>query len=60
MLAMSTLHAIGASRYGFSLLLSVRLHAQFIRPKFEYGLPSPCSRKKALHPYKKYKITAYA
>ena len=37
-LAMSTLHALGASRSGFSLLLSARLYAQFIRPKFEYGL----------------------
>jgi hypothetical protein len=48
MLARSALQAIGASRSGFSLLLSARLHAQFIRPKFEYGLPSPCSRRKTL------------
>ena len=38
MLAMSTLNAIGVNRSGFSLLLSSRLYAQFIRPKFEYGL----------------------
>ena len=36
--SMSVLHALGASRTGFELRLSARLYAQFIRPKFEYGL----------------------
>lgn len=37
-LSMSQLSAIGANRSGFSLLLSARLYATFVRPKIEYGL----------------------
>lgn len=37
-LSMSQLSAIGANRSGFSLLLSARLYATFVRPKLEYGL----------------------
>lgn len=36
--AMSQLNAIGLNRNGFSLLLSARFYASFVRPKLEYGL----------------------
>ncbi|KAG0177240.1 hypothetical protein DFQ28_004357, partial [Apophysomyces sp. BC1034] len=36
--AAAQLSSLGANRNGFSLLLSSRLYATFIRPKFEYGL----------------------
>ncbi|KAG1489845.1 hypothetical protein G6F53_013350 [Rhizopus delemar] len=36
--AMSQLNAMGLNRNGFSLLLSARLYASFVRPKLEYGL----------------------
>ncbi|KAG0867136.1 hypothetical protein G6F15_012481 [Rhizopus arrhizus] len=36
--AMAQLHSMGLNRQGFTLLLSSRLFAAFIRPKLEYGL----------------------
>ncbi|KAG2190643.1 hypothetical protein INT47_004826 [Mucor saturninus] len=36
--SMQRIHQIGARTNGFSLLLSVKIYKQFIRPKIEYGL----------------------
>ncbi|KAG2191308.1 hypothetical protein INT47_006901 [Mucor saturninus] len=36
--SMHRIHQIGARTNGFSLLLSIKIYKQFIRPKIEYGL----------------------
>ncbi|KAG1439014.1 hypothetical protein G6F56_012440 [Rhizopus delemar] len=36
--SMRLLHSMGLNRQGFTLLLSSRLYATFVRPKLEYGL----------------------
>jgi hypothetical protein len=44
--AMAQLNSIGANRAGFTLRLSARLYATFIRPKAEYGLAIVRLKKK--------------